>query len=192
MAPADISSFSALEMNILKTKGLDNEQVKYLEEQGICCKADFETVGDAATLAAVAGISVEVGDAVMSWATGKTAVAAPTGRAVPADLHNIVVQSHDAVYCAHCEEKQPKDYKVGDLCIKCGKQAEPVNTCHWCHSQGPGKFCRGCGAEFAPVAELDLALLLKREGIAKDEISAKLKLMDDSDKQRLWDRVRKT
>jgi len=191
MATANTEGFSALETNILKTKGLDDDQITYLAEQGIRRKADFETVGDAATLAAVAGISVEVADTIMSWATGKAAAATSASASASAGPQNIVVQSHDAVYCTHCEEKQPKDYKVGDLCIKCGKQAEPVNTCHWCHSQGPGKFCRGCGAEFVPVAELDLALLLKREGIAKDDISTKLKTMDDSEKQRLWDRVRK-
>jgi len=188
MSDATTQGFTQLEINILKSKGLNDQQLQHLITQGIRGKADFSTVGDNLTLAELTGISVEVASAIMNWATGKPA--AGSGGA-PNVTPNIVIESPDAVYCVHCNAKQPKDYKVGDLCGKCGKQAEPVNTCFWCHSQGPGKFCRDCGAEFVSYAELDLALLLKREGIAKDDIADKLKNMDAEKKQRLWDRVRK-
>jgi hypothetical protein len=42
-----------------------------------------------------------------------------------------------------------------------------------------------------PLAEFDLGLLLKREGVAKDEIAHRLKSMTSSDKDVLWGRVRR-
>ena len=177
-------AFSTLEKNILKSKGLSDAQLKKLAKAGITSREDFKTVGDAATLAdLVAGINKEVAASVIAWATGG---AATSGSG------SVVVESADAVYCIHCRTKQPKDYKSGDLCVSCGKQAEPILACYWCSSSGPGKFCRQCGAEFVSTSELDLAVHLKREGLSKDEIPQKLRSMSASDKDALWGRIRKT
>ena len=179
-------SFSALEKNILKAKGLSDAQLKKLEKAGITSRADFATVGDSATLTQlVAGIPGDVATAVFAWAIGGATPAAGGGGGV-------VVESADAVYCVHCRTKQPKDYKSGDLCVSCGKQAEPILSCYWCSAGGPGKFCRQCGAEFVETAELDLAILLKREGLPKDEVPRRLKGMNKSEKDVLWGRIRKT
>jgi hypothetical protein len=102
-----------------------------------------------------------------------------------------VVDTADVVYCVHCRAKQPKDYKSGDLCGSCGKQAEPILTCFWCAASGPGRFCRQCGAEYVPTGELDLALLLKRDGLPKGDIPAKLRSMSPAEKEALWGRVRR-
>jgi hypothetical protein len=178
-------TFSALEKNILKSKGLTDAQLKKLAKAGITNREDFKTVGDAATLAdLVAGVSKDVAAAVIAWATGSAAAAAVGG--------NLLVESADAVYCIHCRTKQPKDYNSGDLCVSCGKQAEPILSCYWCSSSGPGKFCRQCGAEFVATSELDLAVHLKREGLSKDEIPKKLRSMSAADKDALWGRIRKT
>lgn len=181
--------FTLLEQNILAAKGLSPEQLQALVAIGVKSKADFATVGTAATLlellpALDAGVAAKV----MEWAVG--AAATPVGAAAPV-AEKIFVDSPDAVYCAHCKTRQPKDYKTGDLCPSCGKQAEPVQSCHWCSASGPGKFCRGCGAEFVPQAEFDLAVLLKREGVAKEEISRRLKGMNAEEKDILWGRVRR-
>ncbi|MBI4586404.1 MAG: hypothetical protein HY717_20535 [Planctomycetes bacterium] len=101
----------------------------------------------------------------------------------------IIVESGDAVYCAHCKTKQPVDYKNGDLCISCGKQAEPIFACFWCSASGPGKYCRQCGAEFVPTGELALAILLRRDGLPKDEIPVRLKKLSASEKEQLWGRI---
>jgi len=179
-------SFSTLEKNILKSKGLSDAQLKKLAKAGINAREDFKTVGDAATLAAlVAGINKDVAAAVIAWATGSAAAVAGGGGGV-------VVESADAVYCIHCRTKQPKDYNSGDLCVSCGKQAEPILSCYWCSSSGPGKFCRQCGAEFVATSEVDLAVHLKREGLSKDEIPKKLRSMSAADKDALWGRIRKT
>jgi hypothetical protein len=180
-------SFTALEKNILKSKGLTDAQLKKLAKAGINAREDFKTVGDAATLAdLVSGITKDVAAAVIAWATGSAAAASGgTGGSV-------VVESADAVYCIHCRTKQPKDYNSGDLCVSCGKQAEPILSCYWCSSSGPGKFCRQCGAEFVATSELDLAVHLKREGLSKDEVPKKLRSMSASDKDALWGRIRKT
>jgi hypothetical protein len=179
-------TFTALEKNILKSKGLTDAQLKKLAKAGIHTREDFKTVGDAATLAdLVAGISKDVAAAVISWATGNAAASSSGGGSV-------VVESADAVYCIHCRTKQPKDYNSGDLCVSCGKQAEPILSCYWCSSSGPGKFCRQCGAEFVATSELDLAVHLKREGLSKDEIPKKLRSMSAADKDALWGRIRKT
>ena len=53
-------------------------------------------------------------------------------------------------------------------------------------------FCRQCGAEFLPTAELELGVLLKREGVAKESIAAQLKTMSQAEKDVLWGRVRKS
>ena len=180
--------FSALEKNILKSKGLTDAHLKKLAKAGINTREDFKTVGDSATLAAlVAGITKEAAAAVIAWATGGA-----TGGGAPASGGNVVVESADAVYCIHCRTKQPKDYNSGDLCVSCGKQAEPILSCYWCSSSGPGKFCRQCGAEFVATSELDLAVHLKREGLSKDEVPKKLLAMTAADKDALWGRIRKS
>jgi hypothetical protein len=179
-------SFSALEKNILKAKGLTDAQLKKLAKAGINSREDFKTVGDPTTLAQlVAGITSDVAAAVFAWAGGNSAPGPVSGGG------NLVVESPDAVYCVHCRVKQPKDYKSGDLCVSCGKQAEPILSCYWCSSSGPGKFCRQCGAEFVAPSELDLAIHLKREGLPKDDVPKKLKAMSASEKEALWGRIRK-
>ena len=176
-------NFTLLEQNILIAKGLTAEQLNALAGVGVQGKADFVTVGDAATLLELMpGLDAAVAGKVMEWATG----AAPARAAEPT---KVTIDSADVVYCVHCTARQPKDYKTGDLCMSCGKQAEPVQACHWCSQSGPGKFCRGCGAEFVPLAEYNLAVLLKREGVAKEEITRRLKGMTAEEKDVLWGRV---
>ncbi len=175
------AGFLALEKNILMSKGVTEEQIRAMAAKGIRCRDDFKLVGDAGTLSALLGLSPVTSAAVMSWALG---VAVPQGG-------SIVVDSGDVVHCVHCGTKQPKDYKSGDLCGSCGKQVEPIMACFWCAATGPGKFCRQCGAEFAPTGELELAILLKREGLAKDEIPKKLRGMSQDEKNVLWGRARR-
>ncbi|MCA2979857.1 MAG: hypothetical protein INH41_25625 [Myxococcaceae bacterium] len=172
---------STLEKNILKTKGLTDAQLARLTKAGVTRKADFAVVGDAATLSKLGGLPPEVAAAVMAWATGAAASPGPG---------TIVVDS-DAVTCVHCGAKQPKDYHSGDLCPACGKQAEPTFACFWCGHSGPGKYCRSCGAEFVATGELELALLLKRDGLPKDEIPRRLRGLSAKEKEALWGRVRK-
>jgi len=185
------NAFTVLEFNILKSKGLSDEQILGLNEAGVSARDDFKTVGDAATLLAlVPGLDATVAALVMEWALGQAAQAqAQAPSTAPAE--RMLLDSPDAVYCVHCGTKQPKDYKSGDLCISCGKQAEPILACYWCSASGPGKFCRSCGAAFVPTAELDLAILLKREGLPKDEIPARLLGMSSAEKDDLWGRVRR-
>ena len=185
---ATMGEFSVLEAKILQAKGLSEADVAALAASGITSKADFATVGDAATLLQLLpSLDGSVAADVMMWATG-VASAPPGG----GGSGQIVVESPDVVYCVHCKTKQPKDYKSGDLCTTCGKQAEPIMSCYWCTSSGPGQFCRQCGAAFVPTAELDLAILLKREGLPKDAIPAQLSGMSQADKDVLWGRVRKS
>lgn len=176
-------SFSTLERNILKAKGLTDKQLDRLIAAGVASREDFRTVGDAQTLSELADLPSEIAGKVMAWATGIAGAVTGGG--------TLVVESSDAVYCVHCKTKQPKDYKSGDLCISCGKQAEPSFACFWCSASGPGKFCRNCGAEFVPTGELELAVHLKREGVAKDEIAPKLRAMSAAEKEALWGRVRR-
>jgi hypothetical protein len=185
------SAFSVLEQTILKAKGLSEENLATLQAAGVAGKADFGTIGTAETLLEIMpGLDAGVAAKVMEWAVGaKPAAVAPA--VATGDITKLFVDSADATYCVHCNAKQPKDYSAGDLCPSCGKQAEPVQSCYWCGQGGPGKFCRGCGAEFVPLAEFDLAVLLKREGVAKEEISRKLRDMTTADKDILWGRVRR-
>ena len=188
-----MSAFTPLETKILHAKGMTDEQIVALAGLGVSAKSDFATVGDAMTLQQLMPeLSADVAGAVMAWATGVAAgpMSTPTGPIAPTGP--IVVESSDVVYCVHCHTKQPKDYSSGDLCTTCGKQAEPILSCFWCTSSGPGTYCRQCGAEFVPTAELDLAILLKREGIAKEAVPMQLKSMTPADKDVLWGRVRKS
>jgi hypothetical protein len=178
-----MTPFSELEKNILKAKGLSAADLERLVEAGVRGRDDFRTVGDAATLAELAGLAPEVAARVMAWALAAT----PINVAVP----NIVVEAGDAVFCVHCKTKQPKDYKSGDLCPACGKQAEPILACFWCNATGPGRYCRQCAAEFVPTGELELAMLLKRDGHAKDEIPTKLRALSAAEREALWGRVRR-
>ena len=181
--------FAALERNILKAKGLSEAQIDGLVAAGVSSRRDFHTVGDAVTLAELAGIPLEAAGRVMAWALGAATSAGATTAGGGAGT--VVVETADVVYCVHCRTKQPKDYKNGDLCIACGKQAEPSFACFWCSASGPGKYCRNCGAEFVPTGELELAVHLKREGVAKDEVVPKLRAMSAAEKEALWGRVRR-
>jgi hypothetical protein len=191
-------AFTTLEQTILKAKGLTDEHLAGLAAVGITTKSDFATVGSAATLREVMPtIGADVADRVMAWAIGAAMAgdASPGSTGVAANAAagtggRVVLDTSDAVYCVHCQAKQPKDYNSGDLCVNCGKQAEPTESCYWCASSGPGKFCRSCGATFVPTAELDLALLLRRDGLAKDDIPKRLAEMSPADKDALWGRVR--
>jgi hypothetical protein len=178
--------FSPLEQNILKAKGLTDEQLSTLVGVGVASRADFATIGDVGTLLEVMpGLSAETAANVMQWAVGAPAAGTTTGAG-----GRVVLDTSDAVYCVHCQAKQPKDYSSGDLCVNCGKQAEPTESCYWCGSSGPGKFCRNCGATFVPTAELDLAILLRRDGLPKDDIPKRLTAMSTAEKDALWGRVR--
>jgi hypothetical protein len=182
--------FSALEKSILMAKGLTAEQLEALSTAGVASRDDLKTVGDADTLVELVGsIAPATAVKVMDWAIGR--VAAPQPIAVAAAPTSVVLDSADIVHCVYCSARQPKDYKSGDLCISCGKQAEPVLTCFWCSAGGPGKFCRSCGAEFVPTAELDLGILLRHEGLPKDEIPKRLKSLSADEKDLLWGRARK-
>jgi hypothetical protein len=176
--------FSILEKNIMKAKGLSDADIAALAGAGIGCRQDFQTVGDAATLRQlVPDIGAGSAEEIMEWATGRSSK--------PVSSAPVVVDTADVVHCVHCGAKQPKDYKSGDLCTACGKQAEPVYACYWCAATGPGRFCRQCGAEFLATADLDLGILLKRDGLAKDAIPERLRTMSASDKDVLWGRVRR-
>lgn len=181
------NSFPLLETNILKAKGLTEAQIAALVEAGVNSRDAFQTVGSTATLLElVPSLDAGVAQKVMEWAVGaKPAIGGGNGG-------NVVLDTSDVVYCVHCGAKQPKDYKSGDLCSSCGRQAEPILSCHWCSASGPGKFCRSCGAEFVAPAEYDLALLLKREGLPKDEIATRLKNMTPAEKDQLWGRIRRS
>jgi hypothetical protein len=178
---ARAAGLAPLEKNILITKGLSEESIARLVKAGVRGKADFRLIGDADTLSELAGVDRKAAEKVMSWAIGESADIAA----------KVVVQPADAVLCVHCGARQPKDHKSGDLCVACGKQAEPIMACFWCGATGPGKFCRQCGAEFVPAAELELGILLKREGVPKSEIPDKLRRMEQAEKDVLWGRARR-
>ena len=112
-------SFTPLERNILLAKGITAAQMDTLANAGVSAKADFATIGDAATLAQLLpGLGADVAGAVMEWAIG------PAGRGSgegPAGQTRVVVDTADVVSCVHCGAKQPKDYRSGDLCPSCGK-----------------------------------------------------------------------
>jgi len=181
--------FSALEKSILSAKGLTAEQIDALNTAGVASRDDLKTVGDAETLRELAaGIPPEIAMKVMDWAVGRISVPLAASGAAP---QSVILDTADIVHCVYCSARQPKDYKSGDLCIACGKQAEPVLACFWCSASGPGKFCRSCGAEFLPTAELDLGILLRHEGLPKDEIPRRLKSLTAEEKDLLWGRVRK-
>jgi hypothetical protein len=184
------TGFTPLEKTILKAKGLSEEQVAALAQAGVASRDDLRTVGDAETLGQlVSGIDPEIAARVMEWAVGHAQ--AKPAPAAPVAVSGVVLEAADVVHCVHCAARQPKDYKTGDLCVACGKQAEPLYSCFWCSSSGPGRFCRSCGAEFVPTAELDLGVLLRHEGLPKDEIPKRLRTMSPEEKDVLWGRVRK-
>lgn len=177
------TEFSTLEINILKSKGLTDAHLTKLQTTGVSGKSDFETIGDAQTLKGLIGIDLDVATAVMAWATGGGSATIASDR--------IVIESSDLVYCAYCKTKQPPDYESGNLCHACGKQAQPINNCYWCHASGPGKFCRKCGAEFVPLSEYELAVQLKRDGEPMTKIAALLRDMNSEQKEQLLSRSRR-
>ena len=204
------TGLSVLERRILTAKGLTEEHLAALAEVGVADRASFSTIGDAGTLCQLLpGLSGEVAADVMAWALGGAGSGGTAGPGVggPGTASGgagtgagagtggfggtVVIESADTVNCVHCGTRQPKDYSPGDLCPACGKQAEPILSCFWCGSSGPGQYCRQCGAKFVPTAELDLAILLKREGLPKEQIPARLDAMDAAEKDVLWGRVRK-
>lgn len=183
------TEFSLLERTILKAKGLTEEQVAALGAMGVQGRADFEQIGTVLTLLELLpDLDPGVATRVLEWALPPVPA---TVASTPMVLPPITVDSSDAVYCTTCNHKQPKDYTPGDLCVNCGRQAEPIEQCFWCGASGPGKRCRNCGAKFVPTAELSLALLLRRDGVAKDDIPRRLLDATPEEKDELWGRVRR-
>jgi len=183
------AEFSVLERNILKAKGLTEEQLTTLVEMGVQSRADFEQIGTVLTLLELLPeLDPGVATRLLEWALPPAQVVAASA---PAAAPTINVDASDAVYCTNCNHKQPKDYTPGDLCVNCGRQAEPIEQCFWCGASGPGKRCRNCGAKFVPTAELSLALLLRRDGVAKDDIPRRLLDATPEEKDEMWGRVRR-
>lgn len=191
------AEFSALERNILKAKGLTEEELAALAEMGLQGRADFEQIGTVATLLELLPtLDPDVADRVLAWALPP---AVPVG-AAPGSTPDgpgsapqpLVVDSSDAVFCANCRHKQPKDYTPGDLCVNCGRQAEPIEQCFWCGASGPGRFCRNCAAAFVKTSELALAMLLRRDGLSKEDIPRRLAEATDEEKEQMWGRVRRS
>ncbi|MDR7128822.1 hypothetical protein J2X69_001154 [Algoriphagus sp. 4150] len=181
--------------NILKAKGLSEEQLEKLEEVGIYNREDFEIVSDAATLSEILSLETEVSKKIMEWALGRSLTFQSPSQSTPTIQESsgpIIVESSDVVKCVHCGTRQPKDYKTGDLCLSCGNQAEPVLNCHWCLSTGPGKFCRSCGSEFVTSSDYEIALLLKREGESKNNIVSMIKSLTAQEKENMWAKIRKS
>ncbi|MCR5890928.1 zinc ribbon domain-containing protein [Hymenobacter sp. J193] len=186
------TEFSLLERNILKAKGLSEEQLAALGSMGVMSRADFEAIGTIVTLLELfPDLDPEVAARVLEWALPPAAREVATGPAASLANPTIVVDASDAVFCANCNHKQPKDYTPGDLCVNCGRQAEPIEQCFWCGSSGPGKRCRSCGAVFVRTADLPLALLLRRDGLPKDDIPRRLAEATSEEKEELWGRVRR-
>lgn len=188
------ATFSVLERAILKAKGLTEEQLEALGALGVQGRADFEQIGTPVTfLELMPDLDPDVVTRVLAWALpAAPAATVAESAAATAGLPPIVVDSSDVVFCANCHHKQPKDYTPGDLCVNCGRQAEPIEQCYWCGASGPGRFCRNCGATFVKTAELSLAMLLRRDGLAKDEISRRLAEATPEEKEQLWGRVRRS
>ncbi|MBL3657927.1 hypothetical protein [Fulvivirga sediminis] len=187
------NSMSKLLVNILKSKGLTDEHITALELSGVCSKDDFTMIGDYQTLMDVTGVDEEASQKVMSWALGASAPVATNGKESDGSSNTpIIVESSDVVKCVHCGAKQPKDYETGDLCISCGLQAEPVLSCHWCYSSGPGKFCRECGSEFLGASDYEIGLFLKKEGESKNSIVKLVKEMTAQEKEAIWAKIRKS
>lgn len=184
-------SISKLLSNILRSKGLDDDHIEALEESGITEKEDFKLIGDYQTLMDMTGIDEEISINVMSWAVGLP-IEKETQEERAESKGSIVVESSDIVKCVHCDAKQPKDYKSGDLCLSCGNQAEPVQNCHWCLSSGPGKYCRSCGSEFVGSSDFEIALFLKREGESKSAIVSKVNEMTPLEKDNMWAKIRRS
>ena len=190
------TEFTLLERNILKAKGLTEEQLAALGEMGVQGRADFGQIGNVVTLLELLpdldpDVALRVLDWVLPLAPGLAAAipaAAPVSAAPP---QPIIVESADVVKCTNCGHKQPKDYTPGDLCVNCGRQAEPIEQCFWCGSSGPGRFCRSCGATFVRTSDISLALLLRREGLSKDEIPRRLAEATAEEKEEMWGRVRR-
>lgn len=176
--------------NILKSKGLGDDHIAILEDAGISGKADFEFIGDQQTFMDITGLDEEVSRKVMEWAVGKPKQVSQETQPEE-NRQQIIVEGSDVVKCVHCDTKQPKDYKTGDLCLSCGNQAEPVLNCHWCLSAGPGKFCRECGSEFVGSSDFEIALYLKREGESKNAIVNMVKNMTGQEKENMWAKVRR-
>ncbi|RZL13742.1 MAG: hypothetical protein EOO62_07345 [Hymenobacter sp.] len=186
------TEFSLLERTILKAKGLTEEQVSALGEMGVQARTDFEQIGTVMTLLELLpDLDPAVAARVLEWALPAAAAVPNPTEVATAAVPTIMVDASDAVYCTHCNHKQPKDYTPGDLCVNCGRQAEPIEQCFWCGASGPGKRCRNCGAKFVRTAELSLALLLRREGLAKDEIPRRLEEATEEEKDEMWGRVRR-
>ena len=193
------SPLSTLERTILTAKGLGEEHLAALEAAGVRSRADFETIGDAATLQQILPVSPEVAADVMAWAAPRKAPeaaasggagsggagsgGAASGGASGGAVQNITVEDPSVVRCANCGQKQPHDYATGDLCPNCGRQAEPLANCYWCQSTGTGRFCRRCAAPFVKNKDYEIAVLLKREGVSKQAISDEVLTMSESEKE---------
>ena len=129
-------ALNKLERNILKLKGVTEDQLDAMGAAGIATRADFATVGDATTLLAlVPGLKPAVADIVMAWAQGRqpphgaaAAAAAPSASvqlaAAPsaAAAKPAILLASPELVCPHCQAKQPKGRKIEEMCASCGQR----------------------------------------------------------------------
>ncbi len=135
-------SLNKLERNILKLKGVTDDQLDAMGAAGIAVRADFATVGDAATLLAlVPGLKPAIAEIVMAWAQGRqpppgAVAAASAGGPVasvqlaaapaPAAAKASIVLASPELVCPHCKAKQPKGRKIEEMCAACGQRLASV------------------------------------------------------------------
>jgi len=86
-----------------------------------------------------------------------------------------------AVYCQHCQIKQPAHWKAGDLCFDCGEAVRLEVRCACCTQwTAPGNFCRKCGFPQIEQDKYGAARMLLAAGIDQIKLKDRLNELDAS------------
>ncbi|MEW6744636.1 MAG: hypothetical protein AB1486_17920 [Planctomycetota bacterium] len=81
--------------------------------------------------------------------------------------------------CEQCGEKQPPEWKAGDLCVACGGSVRREIRCAWCTGWTPAaSYCRSCGCEIIGETEYGAARMLKEAGVDRFSMAERIRGLD--------------
>ena len=88
--------------------------------------------------------------------------------------------------CEQCGERQPPEWKSGDLCTRCGSAARREVRCAWCtrwtpaaaSGGNPARFCRACGCDVIEPELFGAARMLKDAGIDRLTLAERLRALE--------------
>jgi len=92
----------------------------------------------------------------------------------------------ESAICEQCGARQPREWRAGELCTRCGGAVRAEQRCAGCSRWTPrAKFCRHCGAELLPPELYAAARMLLAAGVDRFSLAARTQALDPGQRDTL-------